>query len=188
MEVPLDEIRKLTADEVLAMVDAGVLDEDERLELWDGVLIHMPPESCDEVEAIAHIIRDIVLTYEYDATVYPRCTMRSRGPFELRDPDVSVVLQREPRGGPRAWETALVVEVADARPDRDRAKLPLYASEGVGEVWLVDVPRRVVEVHRGPQPGGRYAEHTLVGPDAELPLPGTDRTIPAAVCFPRERG
>ncbi len=36
--------RRFTADEVLAMLRAGILHEDDRLELIDGQLI--PPVSC----------------------------------------------------------------------------------------------------------------------------------------------
>lgn len=52
----------------------------------------------------------------------------------------------------------LLVEVADSTPRYDRAvKLPLYARAGIGEVWIVDLRRRVVDVHRTPA-GDGYAD------------------------------
>ena len=59
----------------------------------------------------------------------------------------------------------LVVEVADSTLRYDRAvKLPLYARAGIGEVWIVDLTRRMVDVHRNPS-GGAYASITAHGPD-----------------------
>ncbi|MDQ3632579.1 MAG: Uma2 family endonuclease [Actinomycetota bacterium] len=38
-------IHRLTVDDVLAMVDVGILDEHDRVELVDGVLIKMSPQT-----------------------------------------------------------------------------------------------------------------------------------------------
>jgi Uma2 family endonuclease len=48
----------------------------------------------------------------------------------------------------------LIIEVADttARYDRD-VKVPLYARQGIGEVWLVDLEAGRVEVYREPEQG-----------------------------------
>ena len=49
----------------------------------------------------------------------------------------------------------LLIEVADSSLQYDQAvKLPLYARAGVREVWLVDLVRDEVQVHREPTPGG----------------------------------
>ena len=48
----------------------------------------------------------------------------------------------------------LVIEVADSTIKYDReVKIPLYAEEGVIEVWLVDINLECVEVYREPANG-----------------------------------
>lgn len=48
-----------------------------------------------------------------------------------------------------------MVEAADTSVSYDRnIKLPLYASAGVPEAWLVDLRAGIVEVHSGPRAGG----------------------------------
>ena len=59
----------------------------------------------------------------------------------------------------------LVVEVSDSTLRYDlTVKLPLYARAGIGEVWIVDLKRRVVDVHRTPGADG-YAEVATHGPE-----------------------
>lgn len=60
------------------------------------------------------------------------------------------------------------MEVAHTTLGYDRGtKLPLYATAGVPEVWIVDVDGRQVEVYRDPR-GGRYASEERLGPEAVL--------------------
>ena len=54
-------------------------------------------------------------------------------------------------------------------------KLPLYTRAGIGEVWIVDVHRRVVDVHRTPV-GNGYATVETHGPEATVTL-GLTREI-----------
>jgi Uma2 family endonuclease len=56
---------------------------------------------------------------------------------------------------PTADDVLLLIEVADSSLQYDQAvKLPLYARAGVREVWLVDLVRNEVQVHREPTPSG----------------------------------
>jgi|SRR5215203_3264345 len=40
------------------------------------------------------------------------------------------------------------------------AKMPLYAAAGIPEAWIVNIPRRTLEVYRESR-GGRYQEMTV---------------------------
>ena len=54
-----------------------------------------------------------------------------------------------------------MVEVSDSTLRYERAvKLPLYARAGIGEVWIVDLRRRVVDVHQTPAGDGYAAMAT----------------------------
>lgn len=72
----------------------------------------------------------------------------------------------------------LLVEVSDTtlRIDRD-VKLPLYAREGIGEVWIVDLENRVLRVHRQPHEG-TYREFFEPSEPARLEVPALAGTTP----------
>lgn len=82
------------------------------------------------------------------------------------EPDVSVLRPRanDYRAAiPNPRDVLLVIEVAASSLRYDRAvKVPLYASHGIPEFWIVDVAGRGIEVHRKPE-GDRYADVTRVG-------------------------
>jgi len=63
-----------------------------------------------------------------------------------------------------------LIEVMDTSADYDRRrKAPLYARAGVAEVWLVDIPGSLIEVHREPETTGYRDVRTLRGDDAVMP-------------------
>jgi Uma2 family endonuclease len=52
----------------------------------------------------------------------------------------------------------LVIEISDTSAQYDRnVKLPLYASAGIPEAWLVILPKDIVEVHTEPK-NGKYTK------------------------------
>jgi Uma2 family endonuclease len=55
------------------------------------------------------------------------------------------------------------VEISDSSLKFDRdVKLPIYAREGIDEVWLIDVRTPAVHIFRSPGPSG-YQEEKSVG-------------------------
>ncbi len=63
------------------------------------------------------------------------------------------------------------IEVADTALVYDRGvKLPLYARAGIAEVWLVDLGRRAVLVHREPPTEGYRATIEARGGEPLAPL------------------
>lgn len=150
---PLDIPRhRFTADEVLRMVDVGILTKDDRLELLDGELIVVSPQGSFHSALTARIHR--LLEGVFGAGFHARDhSPLHLGPHDLPEPDVAIVrgeaddyLHRHPGGA----DVVLVVEVAVSSLRADRAKATLYARAGVPEYWLVDVEGREVVVHRHP--------------------------------------
>jgi Uma2 family endonuclease len=137
---PLVKRWRLTVDDYRRMAKAGILHEDDRVELIEGELI--------EMAAVGRFIVSI------------------QNPIRLShysEPEPDVVLLR-PRDDdyesalPGPTDILLVIEVADTTLGYDRrVKLPLYATAGIAEMWLVNLPRRSIEVHREPQ-GNRYQQ------------------------------
>ncbi|KAA1261397.1 hypothetical protein LF1_39440 [Rubripirellula obstinata] len=66
------------------------------------------------------------------------------------EPDIAWVTRRRYHDEhPSPDDIHLLIEVSHTRSRFDRTeKLQLYAESGVGEYWQVDVPGRMVTVHR----------------------------------------
>jgi Uma2 family endonuclease len=150
LELP---IHRLTLDDVYKMVEAGVLREDDRVELLDGVLVDMTPPSADHSDAVALLNRHFVLGIEPPLKVRVQDMLVVEGGFVM--PDL-IVIDPNPRGV-QPSTARLAVEVAVTTLRHDRSKAMRYARAGVPEYWIVDVVARELVVHRDPQ-GTEYRD------------------------------
>lgn len=157
----LNEQRLFTLEEYDLMVEAGVFDEDERLELIEGRIVQMSPRGTGHSYALSMIQRFLVAL-----VVARRAEIRVQDPVRLPplgepEPDLALLRWRDEgyREHPQAGDILLLVEVADTSVRYDRqVKLPLYAKSGIQEVWIVDLPARVIDVFRQPVAAeARYA-------------------------------
>ena len=157
---------RFTAREYQAMGEAGVLGEDDRVELVGGEIVDMAPIGS------RHLACVVALNHLLGEASAGRFFVSAQNPVRLgeRDepqPDLSL-LGRRPRpeasAPPGPQDVLAVVEVSDTTLPYDRnVKLPLYAGAGIQEAWVVDLEGQKVEVHHGPGPGG-YRDLWSFGP------------------------
>jgi Uma2 family endonuclease len=148
---------RLTRRDYYRLAEAGILGEDDRVELLEGQLVDMSPIGPRHALVI-DVLNQLLLT-----AVGERAWLRVRNPIVLDDasePQPDLALVRLPSSGypdahPRPPDIILLVEVADSSLDLDRgAKLELYARAGIREFWVVDLTANKVVVHRSPNDGG----------------------------------
>ena len=146
------------------MAQAGILAEDDRVELIDGDLIDMTPSSSHHAGAVSR------LTSLFGARVGAEAIVSVQNPVQLDrysqpQPDLALLRPRADfyaESHPQPADVLLIVEVAEASLDYDRdVKVPLYARHGVAEVWLLDVAGRCLTVYRSPGPDG-YGQQRCV--------------------------
>ena len=156
MNAPFAPIRlasRLTADDVLTLLDARILDPEADFELLDGEIITVSPagplhqDVQIELEEQLAVLRD---RYKVTSSATLRLSEVS-----LVDPDIVVY----PRGlKPLAFpptEVVLAVEVTVSTRAYDLGrKADAYARAGVQELWVVDPEAQVTHVHREPSPAG----------------------------------
>ena len=154
------------------MAEVGLIRPDERVELLDGRLIAMSPVGGPHLTVVSRIAEHFVLTF---AAPPRRAVVSVQNPIRLHDrsepePDVALLRPEADNGRvPTAADALLVVEVADATLAFDRTvKRVRYARAGIPAVWIVAVAERYVEVARGPQADGAYAEVRRIGLDGHL--------------------
>lgn len=162
------DVRPLTADEVLRMVDAGILSEDEPVELLHGVLTAMSPKSPAHEAVKARLI-----SWLAPGIADGRHTARIEAPLvvpdrtSLPEPDVSVVEPGEhPERHPHRALLVIEVAVSSLRVDTT-VKPALFAAAEVPEYWVIDIPGQCVRVLASPR-GGAYAAHRVARPGDRL--------------------
>jgi Uma2 family endonuclease len=177
---------RLSVADFYRLAGAGILGEDERVELLEGQLIAMSPVGT------RHALAVDALTDLLSHTLTPPARLRVQNPVTLNGdteplPDIAVV-RRPWRGYPGEHpgpdDIFLLVEVADSSLAFDLgAKRIIYARAGIREFWLVDLTADVVHIHRRPV-GDTYTVVDTLDRAATLTieaLPGV--AIPAGPLF-----
>jgi hypothetical protein len=163
MSVPVTK-RRFTVEEYHRMAEAGILREDDRVELLDGEIIQMTPVGPRHAGCVIELTR-VLSRLMGDAAVVSVQNPVVLGEHQEPQPDVALLRPRADsyRGRhPGPEDVLLVIEVAETSVEYDRErKLPLYARAGIPEAWLVDLPADAIEVHRRPVPHGYGEVRTL---------------------------
>ncbi|PSQ97648.1 MAG: Uma2 family endonuclease [Bacteroidetes bacterium SW_9_63_38] len=166
--------RRLSVDDYLAMGRAGILDEDDRVELLNGRLINMTPIGPPHSHSVNALER-LLARRLYDKDPAP-AHISVQNPIQLSEhsapePDLVLYDPEMPRDRhPHPEDIFLVVEVAESSIDYDRTvKAAHYAAAGLPECWLVDLSHERVDVFRQPEDDG-YAERHRHRAGDELPI------------------
>ncbi len=146
--------RAFTVDEVDAMVAAGLIDPDERLEIIDGEIFPMsakgPLHETLKRHLNRHLARELPAAFGHTQEAGWRL-----GPMLYLEPDFVVYPEELEIDRVDGRNAALVIEIADTSFRYDSTKKAgVYASIGVREYWIVDAGSRTTHVFREPQPRG----------------------------------
>lgn len=185
-------LRRWSRHEYEQLIEHGVVDEDEPVELLDGLLLVKEPQHSRHRTAV------ILVAKALERAFGDGWFVQTQSPIILDDrsepePDVCVV-----RGAPRDYAArhptspALIVEVAESglRLARGR-KAIVYARAGIADYWIVNLVDDVLEVFREPaRPGparrrwGYAAARTIDRGDAITPRAAPDASIPVSDLLP----
>jgi len=173
-----------SVEEYLGLVARGLLDPDDRVELLEGVVTSMSPQSPRHASAIRRAARELQRPFGDRALVTDQSPYLAAS--SVPEPDVAVVPGTAEDYDRRHPDRALlVVEVADSSLAQDRlTKSAIYAVAGVPEYWIVNLLDDVVEVLRDPAEGV-FASRRVTGPgDVLSPLSAPDATVEVSALLP----
>jgi len=186
------QLRRWTRAEYDRMIKMGLFNPEDRVELIDGEILQVTPQSSRHATAIRQCTRALEAAFPSGSDVRPQLPLALHESSEP-EPDVAVV-----PGGIADYRDAhpqsamLVIEVSDSTLefDRDR-KGSLYARAGIPEYWIVNLLDRRLEIYREPREdadaplGWRYAHFRHLGLDeAASPLMKPAVAIPVAQLIP----
>ena len=151
---------RFTVPQYEKMIDVGILDENDRVELIRGEIVAKMPIGDPHIACLDRLTRLMIRAVGDDAIV------SIQNPIRLADsepePDVVLLAPRADEYAtdkPGSADAFLIVEVADTSLDYDRnVKGVLYAENRVTEYWIANLVDRGLEVHRQPRPDGTYAD------------------------------
>jgi len=173
--IPTEPIGRLSVEHYHAMIQAGIVTDDDPIELLEGWLVVKMPKNPP------HRVTTRLLRQALERLIPRGWYVDSQEPITTFDsepePDVTVVrgdtldyLDRHPH----PHEVGLVVEVADATLQRDRStKKRVYARAGVAVYWLVNLVKQQIEVYTQPVQTGKqpdYRQHQIYHLTDRIPV------------------
>jgi Uma2 family endonuclease len=175
--LPLDRLYRFSVDEYRQMGAKGILNDDDRVELIEGIVVTMSPKSIAHRFAVDALLA--ILPGMLGQEWYPS----GQNPLQLStsepEPDVAILrgTYRDYRNRhPEAKDAGLVIEVAESSLHYDRrTKGFLYSKHEVPEYWIVNLLDECVEINRA-KPG--MPQHFLpaqtfaIGSEAPLVIAG----------------
>ncbi|HEX3245017.1 MAG TPA: Uma2 family endonuclease [Chloroflexota bacterium] len=170
--------RRFSTAEYHRLSHAGVLDEDDRVELIRGEIFQMPPIGSRHAACVEQVCESM------RASIDKSLMVRSQQPLQLSDdsepePDIALVRRRSDfyaAAHPQANEVVLLIEVAESSSHFDRdEKMPLYAENGIPECWLIDLNRDRIEVYTEPV-RDQYLQVRVFTPGEVIPCPFVQQT------------
>lgn len=166
------KVRQWTVSDYRRMLDAGILAEDDQVELLNGQITLMSPQRPLHTTATKR-------AYDYlKPLLLGKADVRSQSPITLNshsepEPDIAVVaidkLEYSDRH-PSPNEIFLLIEVADSTLGRDLGeKVSAYAQANIQDYWVVNVRERIVHIFRHPL-GDTYQQKQLLEENDECSL------------------
>jgi Uma2 family endonuclease len=191
-QLPHSSLRRFSVAEYRRMGEAGVLSQDDRVELLEGwivrKMVHNPPHDAT-VDLVAEVLRN-VLPPGWRIRIQSAITTQDSEP----EPDLAVVRGQASTyvsRHPGADDIGLLIEVADASLGQDRGlKLRLYARASIGCYWIVNLADRLIEVHEGPsgavsEPSYRHRRAYAASEEVPFSIEGREiARVPVASLIP----
>jgi Uma2 family endonuclease len=169
--------RQFTHEDVLRMLEAGILSEDEPLELIDGELIIMSPQGP------RHRMLVVAIHQLLERTYGPGHHVQDHSPIlashnSMPEPDVAVIrgeVRQFTQHLPAGSDVVLAVEISDTTLAQDRAKASVYARADIPEYWIVNLQDRQLERYSHPV-DGVYGRTLVLKQQESVSPPGHDTT------------
>lgn len=165
------EPRRIRVDEYHRMIEVGILSEEDKVELIEGVIVSVSPQSPKHAFAIQRLAAILYRVLDEGRYAILQQLPLTLGDRNEPEPDLAVVPAKD-AGSPSKHpsKAGLVVEVAGDSLAKDRrVKASIFARFNVPEYWIVNLQDETIEVFRDPDPPKeRYRTVLTFARDQEL--------------------
>jgi len=180
MNIPLThaadglERRAFTAQDVLRMVETGILGLEERFELIGGEIVPMSPKGIIHERMKVSLCTFLIENRGRGIEVAQETTLYLSDNTFI-EPDFVLYSEQDGLENLSGEKVLLAIEVADSSLEYDLGrKAALYAEFGVRELWVIDARNLQSTIHLSPK-DRKYGSVRKVKADAALEpsfLPG----------------
>ena len=150
-------IYRFTVQQYYLMQEAGVFAKGDRYELINGEIREMSPISKKHAVCVARLTKNL------ERKLGDQTIIWTQNPIHFSDqsepqPDLAILKLHDDfyaNALPTPDDILLIIEVADSTIAYDRdVKAPLYAANGIPELWLFDVNQQIIEGYSQPSASG----------------------------------
>ncbi|WP_204103350.1 MULTISPECIES: Uma2 family endonuclease [Spirulina sp. CCY15215] len=183
------QIRLWTVEEYHQMIEAGILTEDDKVELLEGRIVQMSPQGTFHAgttqrsdEYLKNRLRGLA-----SVRIQLPITLTTSEP----EPDLAIV-RIDPNfycdRHPHPEDIFLLIEIAFTTFHKDyQEKAPIYARGNIPEYWLLNVSENRAYIFRDPSPSGYQSEQQLNTTETIVPLAFPDLEVSLSQLFPPQR-
>jgi len=179
---------RTTYEEFDEMIRRGDFrDSEDRFELLFGEICVMPLPDPPHESAVDELTDWSVRALPVGAArVRIQNTLGIPGLDSLTIPDVAWMRMRDySTQRPLADDVLLLIEVSDTTLSIDRGKkAKLYAGAGIADYWIINIPKRCVEIRRDPEGEVYRSVQTLHRGEEARPLAFPDVALAVSRLFP----
>ena len=188
---PDKEPCKFTSEQYRWLIEEGYLTTYHKVELIEGEIRSMAPMGIEHGRSLRKLTQWLVDQRGQDYIVQCQVTIHLSEGF-TPDPDFTLLRYREDQyqanHEPIATDVLLIIEVSESSLHYDlEVKSISYARANVPELWVVDIPHRLVHRFTQPSPDGYLilstaAEEETISPELipNLRMP-VGEALPATV-------
>jgi Uma2 family endonuclease len=149
------------------LIEAGVLTEDDRVELIGGELVPMAAKGNRHENLKTHLLNAIMRRLPEGLLISIELGWRASDDTYL-EPDITIFADTVEVTRVAPSDMLLVVEVAASSLGFDAGrKAQVYAALGVRDYWVIDAATCATRIYRDPTPTG-YATRTQASADEVL--------------------
>lgn len=157
------KLRQITVEEYDLMIESGVFDETDRIELLNGVIIEKMPKGTKH-SAVTDRAARVFYRY-FGENVF----IRNQNPiwldeFSEPEPNIVVAAPKEDEyenSHPTPGDIFLILEVSDSTLDYDRnTKGAAYSRAGIVEYMVLNIREKTLEDYREPGADGFQSKQT----------------------------
>lgn len=143
---------RLRVEDYEKMIEFGIFNDDDKIELWEGKLVNMSPKGTKHTVSTRRafwLVKDIL---------GKKAEVISQDPIKLDDysepePDLAIAKPKLYLSShPTPEDIFLVMEVADTTILRDREKAKNYARNGIQQYLILNLNTNEIEDYREPAP------------------------------------
>ncbi|HRH42632.1 MAG TPA: Uma2 family endonuclease [Pyrinomonadaceae bacterium] len=143
---------RLRVEDYEKMIEYGIFNDDDKIELWEGKLVTMSPKGTK------HRISNNRAYRSFFKKLEERALLQSQDPIRLNDfsepePDLVAAEPKEDEylsNHPTPNDVFFVLEVADTTILRDREKAKSYARNGIRQYLILNLNTNEIEDYREP--------------------------------------